>query len=54
MRICGIRIETKKGEVEEILKELEAAQEKILNCYYRLLDIGVLHFSEAEETTPEK
>lgn len=49
-----IRIETKPGEVEEILKELNEAQEKIYECYNRLRDIGVLHFFGTEESAPEK
>ena len=49
----NIRIETKKGEVEKILEELSEAQEKIYDCYSRLLNLGVLTFSEAEKTTSE-
>lgn len=38
----SVRIEVKDGEVEEILKRLEEAQEEIFKCYNRLQDIGVL------------
>lgn len=35
-------IEVEDGEVETILKEMEAAQEKIYECYNRLRDLGVV------------
>ncbi|MCI9174447.1 MAG: hypothetical protein HFH49_05780 [Lachnospiraceae bacterium] len=38
----SIRIEVTDGEVGEILKSLEDAQEKIYECYQRLQCIGVL------------
>lgn len=38
----SVRIEVKDGEVEEILKRLEEAQEEIYRCYQQLQDIGIL------------
>ncbi len=50
----AVRIEVKPGEVENILNELNEAQEKIYKCYLRLSDIGVLTISETEgESAPE-
>lgn len=42
MRDFDIRIEIKDGEVEEILKELNEAQETIFKCYNRLINLGVM------------
>ena len=37
-----IRIEVRDGEDEEILRELNEAQEKIYECYSKLKELGVL------------
>ena len=49
MRKYSINIEMPKGEVKRILEELEAAQEKIYECYSKLRDLGVITIKE--ETT---
>ena len=41
-----IRIEVRDGEVEEILRELNEAQEKIYECYSKLKELGVLVISK--------
>lgn len=42
MRPYIIRIEMERGEVENILHELYEAQEKISQCYNRLIELGVV------------
>ncbi|SDD88364.1 hypothetical protein [Sporomusa acidovorans] len=42
MREHFIRIEVEDGEVEQIIQELYAAQEKIYQCYNRLISLGVV------------
>lgn len=37
-----IRIEIEEGEVKKILQELNEAQEKISQCYDRLIELGVV------------
>ena len=46
MKSYMIRIEVEQGEVESILKELEEAQEKIHQCYNRLISLGVVKIRE--------
>lgn len=42
MRPYFIRIEVNQGEIEEILKELYEAQEKVRECYERLIELGIV------------
>lgn len=37
-----IRVEIRDGEIEQILRELNEAQEKIYQCYSRLQEAGVV------------
>ena len=41
-------IEVEDGEIETILKEMEAAQEKIYECYGKLRDLGVVVVRKAD------
>lgn len=47
-RRCGqvngylIRVEIQDGEIEQILRELNEAQEKIYQCYSRLQEAGMV------------
>lgn len=43
----NIRIEVEDGEVEEILKELNEAQETIYKCYNKLQSLGVLKIKKS-------
>ena len=40
--------EVEDGEIETILKEMEAAQEKIYECYGKLRDLGVVVVRKAD------
>lgn len=46
MRKYFIDIEWPEGELERIMSELETAQEKILQCYQELKNLGVARVSE--------
>lgn len=48
MNKYSISIKAKDGELEEILKELNDAQEKIYRCYTRLQNLGVLIIDKEE------
>lgn len=41
MKQYDIRIEVDPGEIKAILDEITQAQEKIYQCYNRLIEIGV-------------
>ncbi len=41
-----IRIEVPKGRLQELLNELDAAQEKIRECYSELNNLGVITVTE--------
>lgn len=43
----SIRIEVEDGEIEQILKELNEAQETIFKCYNRLQTLGVLKIKKS-------
>lgn len=42
MKQYDIRIEVDPGEIKAILDEITQAQEKIYQCYNRLIEIGVV------------
>ncbi|WP_352415241.1 hypothetical protein [Oscillibacter ruminantium] len=44
----NLSIEAKEGELEQIMKELDAAQETICNCYWKLQKLGVLTIKKEE------
>ena len=46
MRKAMIRIEVPDGRIKEILNELDAAQQKIFECYTELECLGVLTIRE--------
>lgn len=48
-----IKIAIKDGEVEQIMKELDAAQEKIVECYDRLIALGVVVVEKERATSNE-
>lgn len=51
-----IQIEVENGELEQILKELSEAQEKIYQCYSKLKAMGVLKVKQppAAEAASDK
>ncbi|MCH5315760.1 MAG: hypothetical protein J1E81_07590 [Eubacterium sp.] len=51
MNNYNIRIEIEDGEVKQILKELNEAQETIYKCYIKLQSLGVLKIKESPEGT---
>lgn len=46
MKPYAIRIEIEQGEIETILKERYEAQEKLNECYGRLIELGVVTVRE--------
>lgn len=42
MKQYSIRIEVEQGEIESIMHDLCEAQEKISECYNRLIELGVV------------
>lgn len=47
MNDVAIRIKVKDGEIERIMEELTLAQDKIMECYDRLRELGVLTIEKA-------
>lgn len=54
MRPYFIRIEIEEGEIDNILNELYEAQEKISQCYGRLIELGVVKVCKKPPVTKEQ
>ncbi len=46
-----LQIEVKDGEIEKIMKELDEAQEKISECYQKLIELGVVTVTKDKATS---
>ena len=44
-----LKIEIPEGEIKKIFEELSEAQEKIMECYNRLEELGVVTMREKDE-----
>lgn len=52
MNGVAIKIEVEDGELKKIFNELTAAQEKINECYNRLIDLGVVTVTGGNRISP--
>ena len=50
----GLFLEIKEGEIEEIFKEIEIAEETIKKAYYRLRNLGVVVVRETDSDPSEQ